>query len=1284
MAATPPPVTISTLSLPYAHFCLVSSTKLLALAYADCHYKKMHDCVMMMPSHDFNEGIIRRRHHDEGGSSLSASRKESSAIVVAPPGKLGLILANRTDARGTVVSGVRAASALAEQVFPGDCIVAIDDEDVSQMNVEEITAVMACKSEHERILVLGDSTADGSRNRGPMEIKSSTSRDEDHTLEITDTTSTLQMQYMSYSPEAQRQLDLNALIASSHETPSSLIPGYEHEWGEQNGTSTTAAVSEAAGPKKPLHPFSSELEFLSSHDDKVRAMRSSAVHIGSHTEAPRHRGGREHSKSLNEKNNYLHGKDPEKSYRERKYAKSNISAEPISAHKTNDIPSKESEKPPREVKHLAESKITKDSKSSHKVKEKMSTDSSVSKRADEDREKAKQKCDKSSPTKSNISQNSTALGEYKKKSADIADKAKESDGLMKTRRQLEGTENPSQCQSSSRFACQEVAFNDHSNDRGSSQSGSRVNVTAEIPLSQEDEGDQAKCRGEDGVGEGGAGNGPSAKELQIPNPKCSNAEQPSPTKRLDKQLLAEHRAKPKKDSRRKESPKEFQTESPKETKQHLTEPPTSKASGPSNKRDEENVSGEQGTGTNNNGAEHSTSDRKDESEKEKLISVLEISPVEFQKESIQESKQHLTEAPKSNASQPSNEHDEDNASGEQGTATDNNEVELSTSDMKNEREKEKTKCVEIQPERALQKKSNKSDQSKKAKKDVNLRRWTCNVCHEAAFDDHDDAMAHEEECVVVNYTARTSRSNRSPSIKGKEAKTSKIKGDGRHDRSRSPSHRKSQSQSHSSSVMTPLPPATSESPKRRDDDHPNGDGINGGRGLKKSSSSSTVSNISSSFELFSLHTTTPRSRHNGWSVPLGVHKVICSTPGLKLTTGTHRRSAGVKVSKAAIDPVSGNEHLVKKTLVIPPGSYVEVLETQVHGERVRGRIRWEVEEEEIGGDKDGKSSNKGLKRRATNLLRRSAVRNPPKLEENKSLEGWISLQWANTDEVGIEEGDSFSSDEKDSSWREGPLERVSDEDAGPWTEPVPLGVYHVKFTGGLPLRESQERGSVLLGTLERGQCIEVFQTEIVEDRVKARVMVPNANVPGEVTSGWISLLNARTGFSAASPAPLGVYVVVSEPGCIVTESCRLDSRVKGRLIPGSCMEVVATRLEGAAVRGLIEGGGYVTLFLPGTAKKRQMFAAPVPFGTYRIVQNAVPVTLGVSPASPVIATLKLNATAEIIETCVEDECVRGRICTVVNDDESHSGLSQDAGGWINLVGPNQMWAKMVLATNKKS
>ncbi len=80
--------------------------------------------------------------------------KRSKMTVIAPPGKLGIILANKADSKGTVVSGVRTSSVLAEKISPGDRIIAIDGEDVSLMTVSEITTIMARKSDFERQLTI--------------------------------------------------------------------------------------------------------------------------------------------------------------------------------------------------------------------------------------------------------------------------------------------------------------------------------------------------------------------------------------------------------------------------------------------------------------------------------------------------------------------------------------------------------------------------------------------------------------------------------------------------------------------------------------------------------------------------------------------------------------------------------------------------------------------------------------------------------------------------------------------------------------------------------------------------------------------------------------------------------------------------------------------------------------------------------------------------------------------------------------------------------------------------
>ncbi len=92
-------------------------------------------------------------------TSGNASRRMATAgrsriTIQAPAGRLGIILANKADARGTVVSGVRSNSALVDRITPGDRIVAIDGEDVSLMTVSEITTIMARKADFERTLTV--------------------------------------------------------------------------------------------------------------------------------------------------------------------------------------------------------------------------------------------------------------------------------------------------------------------------------------------------------------------------------------------------------------------------------------------------------------------------------------------------------------------------------------------------------------------------------------------------------------------------------------------------------------------------------------------------------------------------------------------------------------------------------------------------------------------------------------------------------------------------------------------------------------------------------------------------------------------------------------------------------------------------------------------------------------------------------------------------------------------------------------------------------------------------
>ncbi|MGH3055770.1 MAG: PDZ domain-containing protein [Gaiellaceae bacterium] len=80
--------------------------------------------------------------------------EQAQLDIVAPAGRLGIILQNQTDSRGTIVSEVRNTSFLYEQIFPGDRIIKIDNEDVSQLSVAEITTIMGRKSHLDRTLTV--------------------------------------------------------------------------------------------------------------------------------------------------------------------------------------------------------------------------------------------------------------------------------------------------------------------------------------------------------------------------------------------------------------------------------------------------------------------------------------------------------------------------------------------------------------------------------------------------------------------------------------------------------------------------------------------------------------------------------------------------------------------------------------------------------------------------------------------------------------------------------------------------------------------------------------------------------------------------------------------------------------------------------------------------------------------------------------------------------------------------------------------------------------------------
>ena len=82
--------------------------------------------------------------------------------VLAPPGKLGIVLethCTECPPSENVVGRLRISSVMANQICPGDRIRAIDDQDVSQMSVQEISSILARKNDDDKVLVIKPSLA---------------------------------------------------------------------------------------------------------------------------------------------------------------------------------------------------------------------------------------------------------------------------------------------------------------------------------------------------------------------------------------------------------------------------------------------------------------------------------------------------------------------------------------------------------------------------------------------------------------------------------------------------------------------------------------------------------------------------------------------------------------------------------------------------------------------------------------------------------------------------------------------------------------------------------------------------------------------------------------------------------------------------------------------------------------------------------------------------------------------------------------------------------------------
>jgi len=294
--------------------------------------------------------------------------------------------------------------------------------------------------------------------------------------------------------------------------------------------------------------------------------------------------------------------------------------------------------------------------------------------------------------------------------------------------------------------------------------------------------------------------------------------------------------------------------------------------------------------------------------------------------------------------------------------------------------------------------------------------------------------------------------------------------------------------------------------------------------------------------------------------------------------------------------------------------------------------------------------------------------------------GWVSLRWS-----GEKDESKAGNDNKGMrKTRISPsiVPKPTDEDTGPWTEPVALGVYCISFSHGLPVRESPDRDSTLVGMLERGQYVEVVETQVKGDRVRARCILATASKGEKSLNGWISLFNAVTGSSGATAVPLGAYVAVSEANCTVTEGGSLNSKFRSLLRRGSCVEIVATRIEDGVVRGLISTGGHVTLIglKQSQGKKNdkscsspneEQYLMHVPTGVYKVIYaKGLPVFMGLETNSPSAMDLEAESFVQVVETSVRNGRVCGRIISVIN-----GNVRQDLHGWIYLFESSRRWCK---------
>jgi len=128
-----------------------------------------------------------------------------------------------------------------------------------------------------------------------------------------------------------------------------------------------------------------------------------------------------------------------------------------------------------------------------------------------------------------------------------------------------------------------------------------------------------------------------------------------------------------------------------------------------------------------------------------------------------------------------------------------------------------------------------------------------------------------------------------------------------------------------------------------------------------------------------------------------------------------------------------------------------------------------------------------------------------------------------------------------------------------------------------------------------------------------------------------------------------------------------------------------------AVRGLIASGGYATLSVVSigasggslrmSGVRHESYAEPVPLGAYRMTYQTG-VTCDVGNGTAVVAQIEEKARVRVVETRVENGCVRGRVVGVRTEKSSHRRDVRDVltttTGWVSLFEPPSCkWAEHI-------